>query len=71
MTRGKAELNELIDTWWRTAEAMEARPGCSEARTNWHAHVFDGILKACGWTTLEWNDALDEIKAKEKPKAEE
>lgn len=60
----KPEFHELVETWWRTAEVMEAMPGSEETRINWHAHVFERILVSCGWTTEEWNDAVDLQKQK-------
>lgn len=60
---GKAKLNDLIDTWWKTAEAMEARPGeCSPERSAWHASVFESVLIQCGWSVSEWNEAVDNTK---------
>lgn len=55
----RAELNDLVDVWWKTAEAMEATPAlASKERQEWHARVFEKILDQCGWTTTEWNDAV-------------
>lgn len=62
---GKAEFHELVDTWWKTAEALEAMPGaCEPGRKDWHAWVFERILDYCGWTTQEWNDAVEAQKLK-------
>lgn len=55
----RAALNDLVDTWWKTAEAMDAvGDAASQERKNWHARVFEKILDQCGWTTSEWNDAV-------------
>ncbi len=59
MVTDKPEYHELVDAWWKTAEALDALPGCDRSRTDWHANVFEGILKQCGWTVKEWNDAVD------------
>lgn len=57
--KSRAELNDLVDVWWKTAEAMEALPAIADQkRKDWHARVFEKILNQCGWTTLEWNDAV-------------
>lgn len=57
----KAELADLVETWWSTARVMEAMPGkCSAERSSWHAHTFEKILTQCGWTTTEWNEAIDQ-----------
>lgn len=55
----RAELNDLVDAWWKTAEAMDAMPDtASPDRKSWHARVFEKILEQCGWTTPEWNDVV-------------
>ena len=64
MSNDKPEFHELVETWWATAEALEALPGCPPSRTDWHAHVFERILEQCGWTVKEWNEAVDLQKQK-------
>lgn len=64
MTDEKPDFHELVETWWKTAEVLEAVPPCDESRTSWHAHVFERILKQCGWTVQEWNEAVDLQKKK-------
>lgn len=64
----RAELNDLVDVWWRTAEAMDAMPAtASQERKDWHSRVFEKILNQCGWTTVEWNDAVIPKKEADKP----
>lgn len=58
----KPEYNELVDAWWKTAEVLDAMPGCDESRKSWHANVFEKILTSCGWTVQEWNEAVDASK---------
>lgn len=60
----KPEFHELVDTWWKTAEILEAMPGCEKARTDWHASVFERILSQVGWSTEEWNVAVEQQKRK-------
>jgi hypothetical protein len=60
----KPEFHVLVETWWSTAEALEAMPGCEPPRASWHAHVFERILEQCGWTVQEWNEAVDLQKKK-------
>lgn len=60
----KPEFIELVETWWATAEALEAMPGCEPSRSSWHAHVFERILEQCGWSVSEWNEAVDLQKRK-------
>ena len=52
----KAEYDDLVDAWWKTADALDARPPTEESRINWHAHVFERILVQCGWSVQEWNE---------------
>jgi hypothetical protein len=59
LTMQKTDFSELVEAWWKTAEALNALPGCEPSRTSWHAHVFERILIMCGWTTEEWNEAVD------------
>ncbi len=55
----KAQLSDLIDAWWKTAKEMNAMPDtASDSLKLWHAGVFESILIQCGWTTLEWNEAV-------------
>lgn len=60
----KPEYHELVDAWWKTAEVLDALPGCDPNRSVWHAHVFERILDQCGWTVQEWNAAVDLQKQK-------
>jgi hypothetical protein len=62
----KAELTDLIDVWWKTADIMEASSAsASQERKSWHAHIFEKILIQCGWTIEEWNEAMDLMKEEE------
>lgn len=54
----KAQLNDLIDTWWKTTEIMDVTNNSPQERINWHAYVFERILMQCGWTSEEWNKAV-------------
>jgi hypothetical protein len=64
MNVGKPEYFELVDTWWKTAEALDALPGCKKSKMDWHAHVFERILDQCGWSVKEWNEAVSLQKQK-------
>ncbi len=64
MLTEKPDFHELVETWWKTAEALEAMPGSDPGRVTWHAHVFERILKQCGWTVMEWNETVDLQKKK-------
>lgn len=55
----KADIHELIDIWWKTAEIMDAMPAtASQELKNWHAYVFEKILIQCGWSVTEWNNTV-------------
>lgn len=60
----KAEYVDLVDTWWKTADVLDARPPTNEARSNWHAVVFERILVQCGWSVQEWNEIIETEKPK-------
>lgn len=64
MQNAKAEFNDLVDAWWKTAAALEAVPPADEQRINWHAFVFEKILTQCGWSVQEWNDHIEATKNK-------
>lgn len=62
----RADFDELVDAWWKTARAMDAMPGdCSDKRRDWHAWNFEKVLTSNGWTTAEWNEAVEARKASE------
>jgi hypothetical protein len=55
----RAELDDLVDAWWKTAEAMGVSAEVAdESLSSWHAQIFVAILNQCGWTTAEWNEAV-------------
>ncbi len=60
----KADYRELVDAWWKTADALEALPGAERIRVDWHARMFEGILTQCGWTVQEWNIVVASEKEK-------
>jgi hypothetical protein len=62
----KANLDDLIDTWWKTAEVMGISSDEWVAKKEWHAHVFETILRYCGWTVSEWNEAMNKIEEDKK-----
>jgi len=62
----KAKYMDLVDTWWKTADVLDARPPANDTRVSWHAHVFEKILIQCGWSVQEWNETIEIEKAKRK-----
>lgn len=58
----KAAYKDLVDAWWKIAEAMDAMPPATEARSQWVSNVFGRLLDQCGWTIDEWNEAVDTEK---------
>jgi hypothetical protein len=60
----KADYLELVDAWWKSAEALEALPGAADYRVDWHSRIFETVLRHCGWTVEEWNNVVEAEKAK-------
>jgi hypothetical protein len=54
----KAQLNDLVDTWWKTSEIMNVSNEAPQELVSWHAYVFERILIQCGWNSEEWNKAV-------------
>lgn len=59
----EVKYEDLVDTWWKTAAAMNVTKdeSCPAWLRGWHTAVFERILQQCGWSVERWNRAVENV----------